>query len=253
MLSYDELTPPERELWDAFPEGRRVDLRTGVSEEDGPATGARWGPERSVRAAVVAALLLGANAERSGVVAALRLAGARITGRLDLSGAEIRHALSIEDCWLEEAVSLQGATTRTVEIANSRVPGIDAGLARIDGALDLRRSTLEGGSLILSNARVAGELGLTDARISGPGEWAVLAGGLVMEGGLFAKRLVTRGGLRLLGAQLPGACSCRAPGWRTPAASPSPRAMWSPRPWTAPRDSPRRAPCGCEALASRTC
>lgn len=204
MLSYDELTPPERELWDAFPEGRRVDLRTGVSEEDGPATGARWGPERSVRAAVVAALLLGANAERSGVVAALRLAGARITGRLDLSGAEIRHALSIEDCWLEEAVSLQGATTRTVEIANSRVPGIDAGLARIDGALDLRRSTLEGGSLILSNARVAGELGLTDARISGPGEWAVLAGGLVMEGGLFAKRLVTRGGLRLLGAQLPG-------------------------------------------------
>ncbi|NWF31157.1 oxidoreductase [Streptomyces sp. PKU-EA00015] len=203
MLSYDELTQPERELWDAFPEGRLVDLRTGVSEADGPAAGAQWGSERSVRAAVVAALLLGANAERSGVVAALRLAGARITGRLDLSGAEICHTFWFEDCWLEEAVSLYGAATRTIGIANSWVPGIDAGLARIDGALDLRRSTLAGGSLTLINARVAGELILTDARISGPGEWAVLAGGLVMEGGVFGKRLTTQGGLRLPGAHLP--------------------------------------------------
>lgn len=219
MLSYDELTPPERELWDAFPEGRRVDLRTrgtpapGTSEADGPeAVGpeaddsgrdAQRSPGRPVRAAVVAALLLGANDERPGAVAALRLAGARITGRLDLSGAEIRHTLSLEDCRLEGTVSLDGATTRTVGITNSRIPGIDAGLARIEGALDLRRSVLEGGALTLINARVAGELILTDARISGPGQWAVLAGGLVMEGGVFAKRLITRGGLRLPGAQLP--------------------------------------------------
>ncbi|MFF4951467.1 oxidoreductase [Streptomyces chattanoogensis] len=203
MLSYDELTPPERELWDAFPEGRRVDLRTGTPEADDPAAGAQWGPERSVRAAVVAALLLGANDERSGAVAALLLTGARITGRLDLSGAEIRHAFSLDGCRFEEAVSMWGASTRTIGLANSWVPGIDAGLARIEGALDLRRSAIEGGSLTLVNARVAGELVLTDTRISGPGEWAVLAGGLVMEGGVFASQLTTHGGLRLPGAQLP--------------------------------------------------
>ncbi|NBE54099.1 oxidoreductase [Streptomyces boluensis] len=203
MLSYDELTPPERELWDAFPEGRRVDLRTGIPEADDPAAGDRWGPERSVRAAVLAALLLGANDERSGSVAALRLAGARITGRLELDGAEIGHAFQLEGCRLEEKVSLWGATTRTIRLAHSWVPGIDAGLARIEGALHLKGVAVEGGPLILTNARLAGELILTDARVSAPGEWAVHAGGLAMEGGFFAHRLRTRGGLRLPGAQLP--------------------------------------------------
>ncbi|MET9585484.1 hypothetical protein ABZY10_20720 [Streptomyces sp. NPDC006539] len=58
MFSYDELTSPERELWVAFPEGRRVDLRTGVPEDDRVAEGEQWGPGRTVRAAVIEALLL---------------------------------------------------------------------------------------------------------------------------------------------------------------------------------------------------
>ncbi|WP_186779374.1 oxidoreductase [Streptomyces salinarius] len=202
MLSYEELTSPERELWDAFPEGCRVDLRTGAPEADAPSSGARWGPERTVRAAVVMALLLGANDDRSGGVAALRLAGTRITGRLDLSGAEIPHRLSLEGCRLDEAVRLRGATTRTIEVADSWVPGIESELARIEGDLDLRRSTVEGGSLILVNARMAGNLLLADAEISSPEEWAVLAGGLVLDGGVFARRLTTRGGFRLPGARL---------------------------------------------------
>ncbi|MFI9297013.1 oxidoreductase [Streptomyces gardneri] len=204
MLSYDELTRPERELWDAFPEGRRVCLRPSTSDVNGPTASPEWAPEHAVRAAVIAALLLGANDERAGAVSALHLTGARITGLLDLSGADVGHTLWFEDCLLDEAVRLRGTTTRTVRIRNSRLPGIDARLARIEGALDLRNTTLEGGSLSLINARVAGELTLTDARISGPEEWAVFAGGLVMEGAVFAKRLTTRGGFRIPGAQLPG-------------------------------------------------
>ncbi|MBO7936661.1 oxidoreductase [Streptomyces sp. S9] len=203
MLSYSELTPPERALWDAFPEGHRVDLRTGVPEADDAAAGEEWGPERTVRAAVVATLLLGGNHDRSGAVAALRLAGTRITGRLDLSGTEISHTFSLEGCRLDEAVNVRGATTRTIAITDSRVPGIDAELARIGGDLDLRRSALEGGPLIVANAHVAGNLLLTDASISGPGEWAVFGGSLTLEGGVFGERLTTQGGIRLPGAHLP--------------------------------------------------
>lgn len=173
-----------------------------MSEADAPAAGARWGPERTVRAAVVAALLLGANDDRSGGVAALRLAGARISGRLDLSGVEICHTFSLEGCRLDETVRLHGATTRTIEITDSWVPGIDAELARIEGDLDLRRTAVEGGSLILVNACVAGNLLLEDAKVSSREEWAVLAGGLVLDGGVFARRLITRGGFRLPGARL---------------------------------------------------
>ncbi|MEU9419856.1 hypothetical protein [Streptomyces sp. NPDC048272] len=151
---------------------------------------------------VVATLLLGANDDRSGTVAALRLTGTRITGRPDLSGAEICHTFSLQGCRLDEAVQLHGATTRTIEITDSWAPGINAELARIGADLDLRRSALEGDPLIVGNARMAGNLVISDARISGPEEWAVLAGGLVLDGGVFGRRLTTQGGLRLPGAQL---------------------------------------------------
>ncbi|MGW1494335.1 hypothetical protein [Streptomyces sp. NPDC002402] len=62
----------------------------------------------------MASLLLGANNHQAGAVAALRLAGTRIAGRLDLSGAENCHTFSLEGCRLDEVVSLYGATTRTI-------------------------------------------------------------------------------------------------------------------------------------------
>ncbi|MGW2939190.1 oxidoreductase [Streptomyces sp. NPDC001156] len=215
MLSYDELTSPERELWDAFPEGRRVDLRTGAPEDDLVSEGGQWGSRRTVRAAVIVALLLGANTTQSGVVACLRLAGARISGHLVLAGAQITHALWLEDCWFEESVDILGASTQTLVITGSQVPGIEADSARIEGNLDLRRSVVESlasspfnhvsTALSLSDARVTGGLLLNGAEISAPGGWAVAAGGLVMEGGMFCRQgFLARGEVRLLGAQLPG-------------------------------------------------
>ncbi|WP_043675658.1 hypothetical protein [Streptomyces xylophagus] len=214
MLSYDELTAPERALWDAFPEGRRVDLRTGVPEDDRVAGGGGWGAGRTVRGAVIVALLLGGNAAQPGAVACLRLAGARISGRLDLAGAEIVNALWFEGCWFEESVSFLGATTRTLAITDSRVPGIEADSARIEGNLDLRRSVVESlasspfnhvsTALSLSDARVSGGMLLNGARINAPGGWAMAAGGLAMEGGVFCQGgFVARGQIRLMEAQLP--------------------------------------------------
>ncbi|GAB2817325.1 oxidoreductase [Streptomyces daliensis] len=215
MLSYDELTSPERALWDAFPEGRRVDLRTGAPEDNRVAEGGRWGPERTVRAAVIAELLLGANTAQPGAVACLRLAGARITGRLDLAGAQIAYALWLKGCWLEESVDLLGASTQTLVITGSRVPGIEAYSARLEGTLDLRHSVVESlasspfnhvsTALSLSDALVTGGMLLNGTEVSAPGGWAVAAGGLVMEGGVTCRGgFVARGEVRLLGAQLPG-------------------------------------------------
>ncbi|SDO36247.1 hypothetical protein SAMN04487981_110116 [Streptomyces sp. cf386] len=215
MLSYAELTPPERELWDAFPEGRRVDLRPDEPLDARPVDPGQWGPERTVRAAVIAALLLGANTGEPGAVACLKLVGARITGHLDLAGAQIGHALWLELCWFDERIDLFGASTQSISIVGSRVPGLETGSSRIEGTLDLRRSLVEGttvspyyGNVIalsLINARVTGAVLLNGARIDAPDGWAVGAGGLVMEGGFFCRGgLVVRGEVRFLGAQLPG-------------------------------------------------
>ncbi|AQS71530.1 hypothetical protein [Streptomyces pactum] len=220
MFSYDELTSPERELWDAFPEGRHVDLRTGVPEDGRVSEGGQWGPERTVRAAVIVALLQGANTEQPSAVACLRLAGARISGHLDLAGAQIAHALWIEDCWFEEGVDLSGASTQSIAIVGSRVPGVEAGSIRIEGRLDLRHSRLEASSassfhrritaLSLINAHVSGAVNLNGAEITAPEEWAVSAGGLVAEGGFYCKDgFVAHGEVRLMGAQLPGGLHMR--------------------------------------------
>ncbi|MBW8795464.1 MAG: oxidoreductase [Streptomyces sp.] len=215
MFSFDELTSPERELWNAYPEGRTVDLRGAVPGDDRVAEGGQWGPERTVRAPVVAALMLGAHGGQPGAVPCLRLAGARIVGPLNLAGAHLAHALWLEECWFEEAVNLLGATTRTLVFKGCRVPGIEAGATRIEGNLDLGRSVVESGApshfhhrvtaLSLTNARVAGGVILNKAELNAPGGWALAGGGLVMEGGLFCRPgFVARGEIRLPGAQLPG-------------------------------------------------
>jgi hypothetical protein len=202
VYAYEELTSAERQLWDAYPTGRAVDLRTGGAQDD-PEHGDGWGEERSVRAGVVAALLLGANPAPPGCVPALRLMGARISGTLDLSGAEIAYVMGFEACWFEAGVGLNGAATRTIEIKGSRLPGLDLSMARVEGRVVLRRSVIEG-RLWLLNAHLTGELTLTDAVLSHPGDWAVFAGGVVMEGGVFCRRTTVHGGIRILGAQLNG-------------------------------------------------
>ncbi|MFL1902835.1 oxidoreductase [Streptomyces tauricus] len=205
MLQYDDLTPPERAVWDAFPEGRVVDLSSGVPEEDDAVGGPQWGPERTVRAEVLAALLLGANSARPGAVAALNLTGARIVGRLDLAGGDIAHTVHLASCRLEETVNLRGSATRTIRMTYCRVRDVNAQMARIEGRFDLRGTTLRGGRLALTNAHVSGELSLNGATLEADGKWALFAGGLVAEGAVFCRTgFTTKGGLRLLGAQLSG-------------------------------------------------
>ena len=81
-----DLTPAERRMWKAFPRGEVVDFRQS-SDED-PAHDSSWGPERTVRAEVVRALLLN-GASDDGEIAALRLTGARISGMLNLQYATV--------------------------------------------------------------------------------------------------------------------------------------------------------------------
>ncbi|MFI9249052.1 oxidoreductase [Streptomyces sp. NPDC053069] len=202
MHSYEELSAAERELWDAYPTGRPVDLRTGEPEDD-PEGGNGWGPDRTIRATVVAALLRGAHPGQPGTAPALRLMGARISGALDLDNTEIGHGLWFEECWFEHGVSFHGASTRSISLKGSRVPGIDLTTARVEGRLSLRNTVVHG-ALSLLNTRVSGELILSGATLDQPDDWAMFAGGLVVEGALFCRRATVYGGMRLLGARLPG-------------------------------------------------
>ena len=62
-MKIDELSEPERALWEAFPRGESVDMSGGDLDFDSTNT---WGAERTVRAEVISALLLGARDNEPG-------------------------------------------------------------------------------------------------------------------------------------------------------------------------------------------
>ncbi|WP_449065053.1 pentapeptide repeat-containing protein [Planomonospora algeriensis] len=230
---FRRLNPTERRLWDAYPTGAWVDLRSGDPEADDPANGESWGPERTVRAEVVAALLLGAREPEPGATPGLRLAGARITGNLDLSDGAVGAKLHLLNCHLSGTVDISDAKTQGLRFRGCELGRVRAARSTVDGLLDFDGSSVRG--LRMDNARITGQLRLARARVSPPDaadpdlvrfmedvrrpyseaerrerglddghRWAIWAGGAVVDGGAFLRGLRATGGLRMVGAKFHG-------------------------------------------------
>ena len=157
----NDLSGPERLVWNAFPRGTWVDLRVHDSAADDLQSAGSWDSSRTIRAEVVAALLLGAGADEPGRAPAIRLRGARISGRLDLMGATLRSPLVLEGCYFDDEPRFVESTARTVWIAASRLPGFNGTRMRLDGILNLRASTVSS-AIRLDQAQIAGQLCLRD-------------------------------------------------------------------------------------------
>jgi uncharacterized protein YjbI with pentapeptide repeats len=204
----EDLSAAEAQLWDAFPLARTVDLRTGGEREDAAAgdredaaAGAGWGPERTVRAAVIAALLLGTRPTEPGLVPALRLSGARITGLLDLSHADVGYAVYLRDCYWDTTPRMPGARLRLVSLNGSCMPGLQLSDAEVDGLLLLSRCRFSG-EVNLTGTRVRGIVSLSDARLTG--DPALSATSLTVERELVCVGMEASGECRLPGASVGG-------------------------------------------------
>lgn len=168
-MEISDLSEAERQVWDAFPLGRGVDFRERHRE---PAeSGADWGPERTVRAEVLRALLID-GPRQEGETPVLRLHGARITGKLDLEYAEVAGAIHLWACYFDGELDIYGAQLRQLNLGWSVLPDLYGTGLRVDGSLRMtgvrvRRSIRLGGArisgaLFLDGAQV-GEAGLADA------------------------------------------------------------------------------------------
>ncbi|MFE3116779.1 translocation/assembly module TamB domain-containing protein [Streptomyces niveus] len=161
-MEINTLTAAERRVWDAFPTGEVVDFR--AADDPGPAAGAGWGPERSVRAEVVRAVLLG-GARQDGEIPALRMMGARITGSLNLRYATADCPISLGDCFLDDVPNLYGAHVRQLNLSGSVLPGMTAATLRVDGTLRLTDCRV-GGPVRLGGAQISGAVFLDRARFT---------------------------------------------------------------------------------------
>ncbi|MEU8586908.1 membrane-associated oxidoreductase [Streptomyces sp. NPDC048664] len=204
MTNSTELTPAERRVREAFPLGERVDF--GEDADDDPAAGASWGPERTLRAEVLRALLLGGPV-RPDRTAGLNVRGARITGVLDLKYGTVPHPVRLRACHFDEVPDLYGARAVTLVLTDSVLPGLTAGNLRVDNVVRITCCRIRG-PVRLAGARIAGAVFANQARLGTPGEPAeepVLQLNHADVGtDLWAEGLVCHGRLRMNGTTVGG-------------------------------------------------
>lgn len=217
LMQREDLTEPELLVWEAFPTGGLVDLRSGDPCVDDPANGGDWDGGRVIRSEVIRAILLGIRELEPGAVAALRLVGARISGCLDLVHAEVRFPVHLENCSFEATPDLRWAVTRYLDLSGSHLPGLMADDLRVEGQLVLRscqigalstrprRRALSATGLTVSDGvfmnggfmadgevrllagYIGGVLDLDNAQIHNDGGLALLAARLTVDGPVFCR------------------------------------------------------------------
>ncbi|MYT21329.1 membrane-associated oxidoreductase [Streptomyces sp. SID7760] len=208
-MESNDLTPAERRLWEAFPRGEGVDFREGPDED--ACDGRDWGAERTVRAEVIAALLL-SNPAPSGQVPGINVRGIRIIGKLDLKYAVIEHPIRLRACWFERKPQLYGARLRALVLTDSALPGLTASTLCVDITLRLNCCRVTG-PVRLTGARIAGGLFLQGAVIR-PGtlsdereEPPLQLNHAEIGTDIIADELTVHGQLRINGATIAGLIS----------------------------------------------
>jgi hypothetical protein len=227
MVRVDDLSASEQRVWDNFPTGKLVDFGTGNAEDDHPAGGEDWGPDRQVRAEVLAALLCGAVEVEPGQVGGIYLQRARITGELELPGATFMYRMRLNECCVPDGFDLSDATLRGMDLRGCDIGAMRLPYAKIDGVFDLRGAHLDGkgeralsavgltvtgdmfchglqaeGEIFLNDASIGSQLDFTGAHLDGKGERALTVQGITVTGDMFCRGLQAEGMIHLNDASI---------------------------------------------------
>jgi hypothetical protein len=204
-MQLNDLTPAELRVWRAFPRGEAVDFRDPADED--AAHGADWGPERTVRAAVLRYLLVNCPQE-DGEIPSLDLAGARVTGLLDLQYATVDQPVRLTHCHFDEAPRLHGGRLRELNLSESVLPGLVSHAVTVDGVLRLTRCRFLG-RVRLGGAQISGSLYMESTTFGDPdtSQPVLQLNQAVVGADLWAPGLRAEGPVRLNGARIAGSVS----------------------------------------------
>jgi hypothetical protein len=210
-------TRVEQRMWHSFRAGRTCDLRTRDPEVDDPVAGPLWPAERTVRSLAVAELLLNPPPPVQGRVAALKLAGVRISGRLMLSGGTIAPYLQMDECRFDEQLMLQECRAGSMRLVRCLIPRLDAARLQVTGDLHLPQCVVPGGirltdtqigTDLLMNQLVVGDPAAAGSGSDRSGR-AIAADGLVVGQDVDGELMTVTGEFSLRSARIGGRLSLR--------------------------------------------
>ena len=202
----DPLSQPEMEVLDKANAGDLLDL--GGRPDDPPVAEA-WGPERTIRAAVLQHLLV---AKKWDVRAkGVRIRGARISGCLNLEAATLRCPLRLENCFLDGPRPVfDYATASLLALNGCRLSGFTGDTLTVTKGLYFFGSTFTG-PLDLPGANITGMLACSGVQLAVPdqGGVALRAVRMKVDGGVFLEEGFTAAGaVRLVRANITGNLEC---------------------------------------------
>jgi hypothetical protein len=164
------LSDVEKQVRNDFLAGRRTTLVAGNPAVDDPALGGSWGPERTLRADFIHQLIEEAGARR----APLRVVGARIVGPLELEYLELGYSLSFSASYFDHEIDLHDTRLRRLNLRGTRLAGLNATQAHVDGSIVLHEAHITG-RIRLDSAVIGGSLHVSDAVLSNPAGIALRA------------------------------------------------------------------------------
>ncbi|MQP33456.1 hypothetical protein GEO20_15925 [Rhodococcus erythropolis] len=197
----------EHEMWvnrlsDAAKGGWIVDLRFGApARQYNPATADQWPADRRIPASALRTVLLG---DHTGFdPRGLRIAGARITGDVDLAHITFNYPLHMVRCRIDQPINLYAATLRALNLTASHIQSLFLDGATITGGLFAKQITSRG-AIRAIGATIGGQLNLTGARLNNPGAEVLTLDGATITGAVFAGQIATHGEIRAIGATIDG-------------------------------------------------
>jgi hypothetical protein len=189
----NDLTELERRLVEVCRNGEPLICAAGVSE--------------GIRADVVRMLCLGLRPEWS-APRGVQIKSATIVGQLDLQDRQMSGRLILEECVLADGINVCFSSLLLIDLTRSKLGPVLAsralvkhnfimGNAVVQGRVDLRQAVIEG-QLYADGLRIAGK----------PGDVAVRADGVRVDGDVFLRRWDIQGEVRFPGSQVGGNFEC---------------------------------------------
>lgn len=211
-----DLTAVEHRMWEAYRTGSVCDLSVRTADRDDPHAEHVWGAERSVRAQVVALLLLHGPSPVPGRVASLKLRGVRITGRLDLSGGTVSPYVELQSCRFDSEIQLSETRFGTLRLINCAIPRLEAARLHTEGDLHMPRCRVARG-IRLTDAQIGTDLLISQAVVQRDTKGrAITADGMSVAQDFQGELLETYGEVSLRGATVGVSMNMRGARLRNP-------------------------------------
>ncbi|GLQ35280.1 oxidoreductase [Amylibacter marinus] len=139
----------------------------------------------SVRADFIRHLISGGDQSSKLHSKGILLRGARITGTLDLQGADCPVDLSFGRCWFDEAPSFVNARMRGVFFTGTHLPGMHADNCVFEGSVYLRADFRSSDEIAMPNAQISGDLQICGAKIASDSGFGIFATSLRVGGSVY--------------------------------------------------------------------